>query len=158
MPEDLQKSLRLPPFLWNILLGCAALLAGLIIKYLLAVFLKFTARKVTNYSLVRSIVFRLGKPINYFLPLLLFNMALPLMELPPRSLNILSRATEIGLIITFGFTLTGLVKVFEDYMYHQYDLKKEDNLRERKLRTQLQFVRKLAVSTIMVLTLCAVLL
>ncbi|MVT11294.1 mechanosensitive ion channel family protein [Chitinophaga tropicalis] len=158
MPEDLQKSLRLPPFLWNILLGCAALLAGLIIKYLLAVFLKFTARKVTDYSLVRSIVFRLGKPINYFLPLLLFNMALPLMELPSRSLNFLSRVTEIGLIITFGFTLTGLVKVFEDYMYHQYDLKKEDNLRERKLRTQLQFVRKLAVSTIMVLTLCAVLL
>jgi small-conductance mechanosensitive channel len=158
MLEDLQKSLHFPPFLWNILLGCAAVLTGLVIKGLLTVFLKYTARNITDYSLVRSIVRGLGKPINYFLPILVFNMVLPFMDLTPKTLAILSKLVEICLIISFGFTLTGLVKVFEDYVYHTYDLKKEDNLRERKLRTQLQFVRKLSISMIMVLTLCAVLL
>lgn len=158
MLEDLQKSLHLPAFLWNILLGLAAVLTGFIIKFLLAMFLKYTARNITDYSLVRSVVNRLGLPINYFLPILVFNMVLPFMELAPKPLKYLTKMVEIGLIISFGLALAGLVKVFEDYMYHQYDLKKEDNLRERKMRTQLQFVRKFAVSMILVLTLCAVLL
>lgn len=159
MLENLQRDLRLPPFLWNILLGCAALLTGLVIKTLLGLILKFTSRKNTSdYSLMRSILSSLGKPINYFLPVLVFNMVLPFMELERKPMAVLSKIVEINLIISFGFMLMGFVKVFEDYMVHLYDLKKEDNLRERKMRTQLQFVRKLAISTIMVLTLCAVLL
>jgi len=159
MLENLQRDLRLPPFLWNILLGCAALLTGLVIKALLGLILRFTSRKNTSdYSMVRSILKRLGRPINYFLPVLVFNMVLPFMELEKKPLAVLSRIVEINLIISFGFMLMGLVKVFEDYLVHLYDLKKEDNLRERKMRTQLQFVRKLAISTIMVLTFCAVLL
>ncbi|SFD90790.1 Small-conductance mechanosensitive channel [Chitinophaga sp. CF118] len=158
MLEDLQKSLHLPPFLWNILLGCAAVLTGFVIKFLLALFLKHTTRNISDYSLVRSVLNRLGKPINYFLPILVFNMVMPFMELSPKPLSILSKLVEISLIISFGYALTGLVKVFEDYMYHTYDLKKEDNLKERKLRTQLQFVRKLTISMILLLTLCAVLL
>lgn len=158
MLENLQQDLRLPPFLWNILLGCAALISGLIIKYLVAVILKYTSRNVTDYSLIRSVLKRLGKPINYLLPVLVFNMVLPFMELDKKPMAVLSKGVEIFLIIAFGIMLTGLVKVFEDYITHAYDLKKEDNLRERKMRTQLQFVRKLAISMIMVLTLCAVLL
>ena len=158
MLEDLQKSLHLPYFLWNILLGLAAVITGYIIKFLLAMFLKYTARNITDYSLVRSVVNRLGKPINYFLPVIVFNIVMPFMELSAQQTKVLSKVVEISLIISFGFTLVGLVKVFEDYMYHTYDLKKEDNLRERKLRTQLQFLRKLSISMILVLTFCAVLL
>lgn len=158
MLEDLQTWLHWPPFVWNILLGCAALLSGLIIKYILALILHLTSRKKTDYSIIRSVLKRLGTPINYFLPVLVFNMVLPSMELKARSMATLSKTVEICLIITFGYVLTGLVKVFEDYMYHTFDLSKEDNLRERKLRTQLQFVRKLAISTILILTFCAVLL
>lgn len=158
MLEDLQTNLHLPPFLWNILLGASALLTGLIIKYLIAFILRYTTKNNTSYSLIRSILRRLGLAVNYLLPLLVFNMVLPFMELSKKAMTILSKVAEIGLILSFGFALAGLVKVFEDYIYHTYDLNKEDNLRERKMRTQLQFVRKLAVSTILVLTLCAVLL
>ncbi|MBW8686836.1 mechanosensitive ion channel family protein [Chitinophaga rhizophila] len=159
MLENLQRDLHLPPIVWNILLGGAALITGLIIKYLLALVLRVTASKnETDYSLIRSTLRRLGKPINYFLPVLVLDMVLPFMELARKPMNVLNRVVEISLIIAFGFMLTGLVKVFEDYIMHAYDLKKEDNLRERKMRTQLQFVRKLAITTIMLLTLCAVLL
>ena len=159
MLENLQKDLHLPPIVWNILLGCAALITGLICKYLMALILRLTASKnPSDYSLIRSVLKRLGKPINYFLPVLVLDMVLPFMELAKKPMDILNRAVEIALIIAFGLILTGLVKVFEDYILHAYDLKKEDNLRERKMRTQLQFVRKLAISMILVLTLCAVLL
>jgi len=158
MLEDLQRNMHLPPLLWNVLLGASALLTGLIIKYLIAFILRFTTKKNTSYSLIRSILNHLGLAVNYLLPLLVFNLVLPFMELSRKAMSVLSKIAEIGLILSFGFALAGLVKVFEDYVYHAYDLSKEDNLRERKMRTQLQFVRKLAVSTILVLTLCAVLL
>lgn len=158
MLENLQRDLHLPPFLWNILLGCAALISGLIIKYLVSIFLKYTSRKVTDYSFVRSVLKRLGKPLSYFLPVLILDMALPFMELDRKPMALLTKSVELALIISFGFMLIGLVKFFEDYLTHTYDLKKEDNLRERKMRTQLQFVRKLAISMIMILTFCAVLL
>jgi small-conductance mechanosensitive channel len=158
MLENLQRDLRLPPILWNILLGGAALISGFIIKYLLALFLKFTSRNTIDYSLIRSLLRRLGKPINYFLPVLVLDIVLPFMVLEKKPMGVLTRIVEISLIISFGLILAGLVKVCEEYVLHAYDLKKEDNLRERKLRTQLQFVRKLAITTILVLTLCAVLL
>src|SRR6186713_2871370 len=106
MLEDLQKSLHFPPFLWNILLGCAAVLTGFIIKFLLAIYLKYTARNITDYSLVRSVINRLGKPINYLLPVMVFNMVLPFMELAVRSMTFLNKISEILLIISFGYTLT----------------------------------------------------
>ena len=158
MIENLQRDLHLPPVLWNILLGCAALISGLIFKYLVSIFLKFTSRKVTDYSFVRSVLKRLGMPLSYFLPMLILDMVLPFMELQRKPMALLSKIVEIGLMVSFGFMLIGLVKFFEDYIAHTYDLKKEDNLRERKMRTQLQFVRKLAISMIMILTFCAVLL
>lgn len=158
MLENLQQDLRIPPFLWNLFLGCAALISGLIIKYLVAQVMKYTSRNADDYSLVGSVLKRIGKPLSYFLPILVLNIAMPFMELSPKPMAVLSRIVEISLIVSFGFMLVALVKVFEDYISHAYDLKKEDNLRERKMRTQLQFVRKLAITTIMVLTLCAVLL
>lgn len=46
----------------------------------------------------------------------------------------------------------------EDYFYYKYDLKKADNLKERKIKTQLQFIRKFTVSLIIVVTVAIVLL
>jgi small-conductance mechanosensitive channel len=46
----------------------------------------------------------------------------------------------------------------EDYFYYKYDLKKADNLKERKIKTQLQFIRKFTISLIIVVTVAIVLL
>src|SRR5690606_18142252 len=80
------------------------------------------------------------------------------MTLQAREQQLISKFVEVLLIISFGYILTGVVKVFEDYIIHAYDLRKSDNLRERKIRTQLQFIRKLAISVIVILVVCAVLL
>jgi small-conductance mechanosensitive channel len=45
-----------------------------------------------------------------------------------------------------------------DYIYHSYDISKADNLRERKIRTQVQFIWRLVVGVIVIVTVCAVLL
>ncbi|WP_245952613.1 mechanosensitive ion channel family protein [Pedobacter cryoconitis] len=70
----------------------------------------------------------------------------------------LSRIIEISLTIIFALVLIRIIKVLEDYFYHKYDLNKEDNLKERKIRTQLQFIRKFVVSLIILVTVSIILL
>ena len=82
----------------------------------------------------------------------------PLIELDNYFYNLFCRAAEIGLTISFSILLINAIKVFEDYIYHTFDLNKPDNFKERKIRTQLQFIRKVTVTLIVILTVAAVLL
>lgn len=158
MWDQFEQSLdHLPPFFWNLLLVGVSVLIGLIVKLLLTFFLRFYTKE-TDYSLVASILRRLGRPVSYFLPLLAINTMIPLMKLKPSFEVNMSRTVEILLTVAFAAVLIGVVKVMEDYVYHHYDLSKPDNLRERKIRTQLQFIRKFVISLILILTICAILL
>jgi small-conductance mechanosensitive channel len=65
---------------------------------------------------------------------------------------------DILLTVSFAGILIALVKVGQDYFYHRYDLNKTDNLKERKIRTQVEFLRKIIVGLIVIVTLCIILL
>jgi small-conductance mechanosensitive channel len=160
MLEQIQHLIRhFPPFIGNIVLAACALVTGLIIKGLLALVLrKKKQAPPDDHSVIRSILNRMGRPVNYFLPILVLNMVIPLIELKPKEQHVISSIVEVLLIVSFGYILTGVVKVLEDYVAHAYDLRKADNLRERKIRTQLQFLRKLSTTLIVILVICAILL
>lgn len=149
---------HLPNFFWNLLLVACALLAGLFIKFLLAGILKLSARKKEGFSLLRSILRNLGRPVNYLLPFLILNVVQPYMRLNRKDEVVFDKAVDILLTMAFAALLIGIVKVFEDYVFHLYDLSKSDNLRERKIRTQLTFMRKFVISVIVILAVCAILL
>ncbi|GGI22753.1 hypothetical protein GCM10008119_04220 [Pedobacter mendelii] len=70
----------------------------------------------------------------------------------------LTKTLEIALTVTFALILIRFINVLEDYFYLKYDLNKENNLKERKIRTQLQFVRKFIVSLIILITAAIILL
>ncbi|QJB35979.1 mechanosensitive ion channel [Chitinophaga oryzae] len=156
--DILEKTDHLPNILWDLMLVGISVIAGWLIKFLLSLFLRRTTVKEGDFSLIHSVLFHLGKAFNYFLPLLILNMLMPLMRVPAKDEVLLNRIVEIALTLSFAALMIGAVKVLEDYVYHTYDLKKANNLKERKIRTQLQFVRKLAISVILVLTACAILL
>lgn len=159
MFDALQRSLeKLPDYLWNLLLVAGAILTGLIIKWLLAIILRLIYRKKDEYSLPRSIIKHLGRPVSYFLPLMALNLAFPLLRIKHSYLPAFDKLVDISLIISFAAILISVVNVVQEYVYHVYDLKVENNLRSRKVRTQLQFVRRLTISIVVTLTICAVLL
>ena len=158
MLEDIIGYLQqLPPVLWNLVLVTIAILAGLLLRFILSLLLKKKAA-FEDYSFYRSTVRRLGPPLNIFLPLFILNMLQPFMVMQSKQSATLDKTLEILLTIAVAAILIGIVKIAEDYVYHHYDLKKVDNLRERKIRTQLQFIRRIAVGTIIFLTLCVILL
>ncbi len=160
MPDQFTDQFdHLPDLVWDGILAAVAIIIGLIVKFMLSLLLKKKPKDgQPAFSVTRSILSRLGQPFSYFLPLLAFNFLLPIMKMKSNVAPVINKIVEILLVITFANVLVGIVKVFEDYVYHHFDITKADNLKERKIRTQLQFIRRLAISLILILTVCVILL
>lgn len=157
--DDILKtwSQQFPPWAWNLGVVIAALLIGYILKVIITGILHFY-RNRDDYSFFKSIITHLGRPLNFFVPLLMLNFMLPLEKIDKDTLALLNKVVDILIAIAFANLLINAFKIFEDYVYHQYDLKKEDNLKERKVRTQLIFVRKIVIIIIVLVTLSIILL
>jgi small-conductance mechanosensitive channel len=150
---------QLPDLVWDCLLAGIAIVIGLILKFMLSLLIRKKPKDGRPaFSVSRSILNRLGKPFSYFLPLVAFNFLLPLMKMRTNITPVLNKTVEILLTISFANVLIAVVKVFEDYIYHTFDIQKADNLKERKIRTQLQFIRRIAVGLIVILAVCVILL
>ncbi|CAM3808139.1 mechanosensitive ion channel family protein [Mucilaginibacter galii] len=158
-PGLVELSHSLPPFVWNIIIAVSAIIIGLILKTITSALLKRYAKKEeTDYSFFRSIITYLSVPITYFIPLLILKLSIPLMRMNVAYINLVDRIISILLIVSFASLLIRAINVLEDYVYHIYDLNKADNLKERKIRTQLRFVRKLVVAIIVCVTIALILL
>ncbi|MDH5828747.1 mechanosensitive ion channel family protein [Sphingobacterium faecium] len=159
MTEELtQLSERMPAWLWNMGFILFSFLIGFLIKILLVPILRNEAIAQSSYSLFRSFIRRFSKILSIFIPLIIFNSMLPFTRFNPKTLQVVSKINEILLIGFFAVVLIQAVKVFEDYLYHRFDVNKENNLRERKVRTQIVFIRKVVITLVIVISLAIILL
>jgi small-conductance mechanosensitive channel len=138
----------------GVVLGGLAL--GVLLKWFIFWLLRLSARR-DGAVLAQSAARWLSQPSGWFLPLLALSFMLPLAPLAPKPFEVLRRVVEAALISTFAWCLVRAVNVVEDLIRRHYQLDGEDNLRVRKLFTQLQFVRKLAVSLIIFLAVALIL-
>ena len=146
---------KFPALLWNLMIVGFALLIGFFLRLILAYVVKRGAVN-TNFSLTRSIIRRVALPVNIFIPLFVLNLLEDEMRMRHSQMVVVNKLLEILLTLTVSLFLISIIKICEDYVVHKYDLKKPDNLRERKIRTQLQFIRRLAIGLIVTLTLCLI--
>ncbi len=145
---------RLPDFIWNMLLFVVALCIGFLTRISIQAILKVQAKKTETFSFGRSLPRRLARPLSVFLPFMALYLLLPEMAMGPKSMLVLHKFVYIAFLISFAYLLFGILRIAEDYVYYTFDIKKTDNLRERKIRTQLQFVRRLVMIIIILVTLC----
>jgi len=158
MDDQLQMwSHEFPAWLWNLSVIGAALLLGLILRLALTLVLRYYKNR-HDYSVFKSIITHLGRPLNFFVPLLVLNVMVPLLRLGKHLVADIDRGVSILLILSFASLLIHTIRILEDFVYNQYDLTKEDNLRERRVRTQLLFVRKIFIIVIVLVTLAIILL
>ncbi|UKT63197.1 mechanosensitive ion channel family protein [Pedobacter mucosus] len=147
----------IPLFLKNLIIGLAAILIGILIKYIIhKSFLLFS--RWWNFIIIKSTIKHLQNPVGIFIPLALLDFSISLMDISATNSYSISKTLEIALTATFALILIRVISVLEDYFYLKYDLNKEDNLKERKIRTQLQFVKKFIVALIIVITAAIILL
>lgn len=146
---------KLPGALWNLLIVGFAIAIGLLLRLILSWLVK-QSTKHDNYSFVRSVIRRMALPVNVFLPLFVVNALKDELRLRHSQMVVFDKFSQILLTVSASLILISVIKIIEDYVVYKYDLKKPDNLRERKIRTQLQFIRRIAVGLIITLTLCLI--
>lgn len=111
-----------------------------------------------NPVLFTSLHRHMNSPLGLFIPLLFVSIVLPLLPYPPKLLEGLRRVIEILNIVAFAWILVKLTDVARDLVRHKYAIEKDDNIRERKLITQLQFLRKVTVVLIIFVAVSLILL
>jgi len=147
----------MPDWAFYLILCTSIALITLLFKWIVTYVIKKRAN-AASYSLFSSVLRHLGKPLNFLLPLFFINAFLPYFELPPSALLPLKKVLNILLVIAFAYLLIKTIRIFEDFVYNTYKLEKSDNLKERKIRTQLQFVRKVAISLVIIIAIAIILL
>jgi small-conductance mechanosensitive channel len=147
------------PLMWVASVIVLSFLIGWLIKLFLFFLMRFYQKK-SDYFLVQSINKHLDTAFAIFLPFLTVTIALPLLKITVASINYLlfSKTIQTLLIISFAFLLFRVLNVLEDLVFHHFEIHKEDNFKERKIRTQMQFIKKLAYIIILILTLSFILL
>jgi small-conductance mechanosensitive channel len=159
MNEELIRiSQQLPACLWNVLIIVFSILLGFAIKIVLIPLVKKEAITKFSHSLFRSFIRRFNRLLGVLIPLLVFNSLLPVARFNMHTLLIAGKITEVLLIVCFALVFIKSIKVLEDYLYHWFDINKENNLRERKIQTQIVFIRKLLVAIIVVFSIAIILL
>jgi len=148
MQEELARILDRFPDIFVILgVPLAGLALGLLLKWLLFAGLRAYDRREDS-PLARSVCEHLSATSTFFFPVLMLSLLLPLVPLPPKPFEVLRRFVEFLLILSFAWGLIKTLDVSQDLLQRFYQLESGDNLRVRKLFTQLQFIKKVAVGII----------
>jgi len=148
---------HLPEWAEILVLCIIITLVSLLLKWVVTFIVK-KASVETEYSLLASFLKHLGKPLNFLLPLFFIKAFLPYFDIGDEALKMLQRVLDMLLVVAFAYLIIKMVRVLEDFVYNTYKLEKADNLKERKIRTQLQFVRKVAISLVVIVAISIILL
>lgn len=144
-------------------LGIAVIALSLAI--LLAYFLHAIAfrllRQVKKKDIHQTTLFRilnrLRSPARAILILSAIFSVLPFVNLPPQIANCASKAAGVLWFLAFGWLLATLVYIVEDLLVSRYSIAAADNLRARRVRTQMQVMRRLALGMVGIIDLGLVL-
>ena len=91
-------------------------------------------------------------PTRLLLPLLALLAVIPWLPLAPGVLSRLNHASGLALIACFAWQAVAMLDVLQDYISHRHALELSDNLAARRVRTQVQVLRHIAVVAIVVVT------
>jgi small-conductance mechanosensitive channel len=97
-----------------------------------------------------KIVGRVRRPAQALIILTGVGIILPLLHFPPHTLEVLQKGLAVIWFLTVGWLLVALVYCMEDFLLLRYDVSVANNVRARRARTQMQLMRRM-VTTLLVI-------
>ncbi|NVL89688.1 MAG: mechanosensitive ion channel [Desulfobacterales bacterium] len=96
-------------------------------------------------------------PARLIIPLLVIHFFLPFTRVSEGTLVFLTQVLSSLLIISVAWLVIKLTSVLEDFVLNQYRIDVKDNLRARRIHTQIQVLRKVVIVVVGVLALATIL-
>jgi small-conductance mechanosensitive channel len=91
-------------------------------------------------------------PSGIILPVLVLLAAVPWLRIGPGALAILLRVLELAMIAALGWLAVACLNAFQDFIGNKYTTDAADNLSARRMRTQVQVLRHIAVAVVAIVT------
>ncbi len=139
-------------WLWAIGVVFVAIAAGLVTNFVLFSAIRRVAsrtRSVADDAVAR----RLRGPGRLFFPLLALLLVLPLLPLPPNVVTVLGRGLDLGLTGSIGWLIARCVEVAAEVIEARFGTDAGRDLQARRIRTQIQVFRRIAIGVVAVITL-----
>ena len=93
-----------------------------------------------------KIVGRVRRPAQALIILTGFGIILPLLHFPPHTLEVLQKGIAVIWFLALGWLLVALVYCMEDFLLLRYDVSVANNVRARRARTQMQLMRRMVIT------------
>jgi len=133
-----------------------ALLVGFIIHYMSFLILERLTKHTQN-AFDDSLVKYCREPSRLIILLIVVSFILPLLNLPPKILELLRHIISLCFIASVAWLLIQMSFALEDVILRRYEIDIKDNLQARKIRTQLQIFKRIVMVVICIIALAAML-
>ena len=137
-------------------IAIGSIVMGFIVRFIFIVILKMIGKKNKSF-LMESIARHLRGPLYMVFPLLAISFTLPLMKLSPELLGYIQQIISVLFTIGVSWLVAKFIFVIEDLILSKYKLDEKDNLKARKVYTQMQFFKKAGIIVIAIVALAIIL-
>jgi small-conductance mechanosensitive channel len=146
---------------WQTWLWSAALLLGTTLLALVAHRIVFAvARRVTRGSpnpLFAPLIRYGENPAQLILLLLLLAAVLPVLPMPQAVSHVVEHIAGLALIAGIGWLVIAFVEVFDQLIAIRHSIDVRENLAARRIRTQVQMLRRVSITIIIIVTIAVML-
>jgi small-conductance mechanosensitive channel len=132
-----------PSWVPALLLVTLSFALGFLARFILLRFIRYWQGR--DRKLFKSLEKHLRGSMFLFIPLLLINVGVNYISIQPDSLVFITTTINIFIILSFCSVLIRLTNVAQDMLFIRYDINLSNNLRARKIRTQIIYVKKVAI-------------
>lgn len=145
-----------PTHLHTVIVGviavCVALTMALAVHALtFRLLARFRHKDMVSSPLLRIIVTRLRRPALWITLLTALAIVLQFVGIEEPLLGTVRKALAIAGFLALGWLMISCVYLFEDAMLLRYDASVEDNLKARRVRTQLQLMRRMVIILLLII-------
>ena len=116
----------------------------------------FTKQKDNVYT--RALQNNLKGTVFLFIPLTIIYFTIDRLDLAAETIHLIKDVLSVLIIISAAVVIVRLINAAKEVLFAQYDVSAEDNLRARQARTQIIFLKKVAIVIVVILALAIILL
>lgn len=149
MPIDLNRLLELSPWVPAAIILALALIIGVVARFLLLFGIRYYQRR--DKSLFKALENHLKSSWFLFIPLIFIHIGVGYLDISDSLIAALRKWTDVLIIMSLASILLRLASVVQDLLFIRYDISQADNLKARKARTQIIYVKKVAIVMIVLL-------
>ncbi|MBA8868512.1 MULTISPECIES: mechanosensitive ion channel family protein [Pantoea] len=132
-----------PSWVPVVLLVSLSFVLGFLARLILLRFIRYW--QIRDRKLFKSLEKHLSGSMFFFIPLLMINVGVNYIDFQPESLSLITNIINVFIIMSFCSVLIRLTNVAQDMLYIRYDINISNNLRARKIRTQIIYVKKVVI-------------